>query len=62
MESKVQFNFKLPPELVKRVKIRAIEEERNPGDLIAEAIASYLGRRNKRSEYASASKAETAAG
>lgn len=44
----VKATVKLPEEVWRRARIRAIEERRDFQDLVAEALEEYLAKREKR--------------
>lgn len=44
---KVQFNVYLPPELVKQVKHRAIDEGRSLSALVQQVLSDYLAQEEK---------------
>lgn len=48
-EKRMKTSLRLDPGLWRKVKIRAIEEDRDAQDLVAEALADYLKKKGGRS-------------
>ena len=42
VEGKARFTLRLEEELIKRIKIQAIKEDRNVNDIVEELIKDYL--------------------
>ena len=49
----IKSTFRLPAELHRRLKIRAVQENRPIADLLSDAIELYLSRGRKRNEQPS---------